>query len=300
MNMINQLFGNSFRVNYAHPIYSSRKHLLRQNSPFRLSRLRPTPYVAGGLVVLSFISILSFCLVFANGGTPKVDGFSSDEVLRRLSITFNKQSAREASLLRVSQEQNLRFDSITHFISDIILKHQRSGSYNQAKKIASSIVSESTRLGFDPLFIASVIKYESTFNPLARSSAGAVGLMQMMPSTRNFILQSAGTLHTAASNLHDPAQNIKLGILYLAYLRTKFRGNKEQMLIAYNWGPENLKRALKSGRVAPGSTIHYARRVITHHREWQRAFESQASRYRHFNFGRVDIARASTNKKTIS
>ena len=299
MNMIDQLFGYGFRVNSAHPIYSSRKHLLRRNSPFRISRLRQAPYVSGGLIVLSVISILSLFFVFTNRDISKVDGYSSDEVLRRLSISFNQPSAREASLARVSQEQNLRSASVSHFITEIILRHQRSGSYNQAKKIASAIVAESTRLGFEPLFIASVIKYESTFNPFARSSAGAVGLMQLLPSTSNFISKSSGLNHSSSINLAEPNLNIKLGILYLAYLRSKFRGNKEQMLVAYNWGPENLNRALKSGRSAPGSTLHYARRITTHHREWQRAFESQASRYRHFNFERVDLARTFTNKKSV-
>lgn len=287
MNMLENIFGYGFRVNYAHPICSSRRRLLRHSAALQSYRFIDSPYVACTLLAASLLAIMSFVFVLARGGSPQIDGFSRQEVLRHLSLTLNQPSAREASLARINLEQSRRSASITHFISEIVSKHQRGESITQAQKIASAIVTESTRLGFDPLFVASVIKYESTFNPFARSSAGAVGLMQMLPSTGHFISRASGLPTHVSSNLLDPAVNIKLGILYLAHLRSKFRGNKEQMLIAYNWGPENLARALRQRQTPPASTIHYARRVLTHHRDWQRSFEAQSSRYRHFDFARV-------------
>jgi hypothetical protein len=287
MNMLENFLGYSFRVNYAHPICGSRKRLLRSRRVRQALLLTNSRSFAGGMLAISLVSILSLFLVIADGRTPKTKVLSSEEVLRRLSISLAGPSAREASLARINIEQNRRSASITHFISEIILKHQRNTSLSQAEKIAAAIVSESTRLGFDPLFVASLIKYESTFNPQARSPAGALGLMQMLPSTSHFISKIAGNKIESGSNLHDPVLNIRLGILYLAHLRSKFHGHKEQMLIAYNWGPENLLRSLRAGKAAPSSTTHYARRVLTHHREWAKTFDSLQSRYRHFDFARA-------------
>ena len=243
-----------------------------------------------GLVALSISAVLAALIATSTSHAPQVKGFSPEDVLRRLTTSYDQSTPREQVMERLAFEQEKKLASQTHFISEIILSHQRSRfSTNQARQMAATIALESTRLGFDPFFVASVIKYESTFNPGARSHAGAVGLMQVMPATGHFISKNAGYNLGSAADLRDPLLNVKLGILYLAYLRKEFRNNKEQMLIAYNWGPENYRKALRSGRNAPASTVHYARRVIAHFREWQKSFDSLSSRYRHFDFKRAAI-----------
>jgi len=98
--------------------------------------------------------------------------------------------------------------------------------------------------------IRAVIKAESDFNPAAKSRAGAVGLMQLLPSTAR---------EMGVRDLYDPKENIFGGTRYLAMLLNRYEGNLELALSAYNWGPSNLEKG--SGRL-PRETEHYVQRVL--------------------------------------
>ena len=89
------------------------------------------------------------------------------------------------------------------------------------------------RHGLPEALIRAVIMAESAFDPLAVSSAGAQGLMQLMPALSDEL---------GVSNAFDPRQNIMAGAKYLKSLLEGQKGNIELALASYNAGPGNVKR----------------------------------------------------------
>ena len=87
--------------------------------------------------------------------------------------------------------------------------------------------------GIDANLVFAVIMTESNFNPSAQSSAGACGLMQLMPAT---------AVQMGVTNIFDPAQNIAGGTQYLSKMLTLFKGDKRLALAGYNAGPNAVKR----------------------------------------------------------
>ena len=92
--------------------------------------------------------------------------------------------------------------------------------------------------GLDAFLVAALIREESYFNPKARSSAGAAGLMQLMPATASYIAKSEGIRY---SSLFNPADNIELGCAYLSHARDLLNGNDLLAVASYNGGPNAVK-----------------------------------------------------------
>ena len=87
----------------------------------------------------------------------------------------------------------------------------------------------------DPALIAAVIYTESHFRDQT-SHAGATGLMQLMPSTADYIARKSGGTRFTRSDLATPQINIAYGTWYLRYLLTKYHGDTVLALAAYNAG----------------------------------------------------------------
>jgi hypothetical protein len=90
---------------------------------------------------------------------------------------------------------------------------------------------EATANGIDPAVIKSMIRQESLFNPSARSSKGAQGIMQLMPAT---------AAEMGVKDPNDPEQNIKAGTKYFASLMKRYKGDVPTALAAYNAGMGNV------------------------------------------------------------
>ncbi len=89
------------------------------------------------------------------------------------------------------------------------------------------------KLEIDPFLIASIIREESYYNENARSRTGAIGLMQLMPQTANYMLNRLNVSNTA--DIEDIRTNLYLGSNYLKYLKDKFN-NDLYVVTAYNGG----------------------------------------------------------------
>jgi len=99
----------------------------------------------------------------------------------------------------------------------------------------------STSFDVDEAIIYSVINIESHFNKSAKSQKGAIGLMQIMPSTAEELSKEVGL---STYDLNNPEDNILIGTYYIYQLSEKF-DNLETALCAYNAGPTNVKAWLK-------------------------------------------------------
>ena len=93
--------------------------------------------------------------------------------------------------------------------------------------------------GLEPAFVFSLIRQESFFDPLAVSSAGAVGLMQVLPETARSLAAKLGEAAPQRERLFDPAVNIRYGTAYLAR-KYESLGNPVYLLCDYNAGPAKL------------------------------------------------------------
>jgi soluble lytic murein transglycosylase len=131
-------------------------------------------------------------------------------------------------------------------IDQQVLHYKTGLNKNYHSKLSELIVYESKKYGYDPLFLTAVIITESSFNNYARSSKGALGLMQIRPATGKELASEVNVEWNGSSSLYDPETNIVLGAYYLNKLFIDF-GDLGLALEAYNHGPSRLKRYLKKG-----------------------------------------------------
>jgi soluble lytic murein transglycosylase len=96
----------------------------------------------------------------------------------------------------------------------------------------------SAHAALDPMLTAGLIRQESAFEPEARSSANAMGLMQLLPKTARLVAASAKVRYSRVQ-LFDPDYNVHLGTIYFAELRKDF-GTVESALAAYNAGEDRV------------------------------------------------------------
>ena len=124
--------------------------------------------------------------------------------------------------------------------------------------IPSLVAQIALQLGVDPIIAVAQAQVESSFNPNALSSEGAVGVMQLMPAT------AAGL---GVTNLTDPTQNITGGLTYDLQMLSQFGGDWMKALAAYNWGPGNVQKAISQYgddwlSHAPGVTQNYVAKIL--------------------------------------
>ena len=115
-------------------------------------------------------------------------------------------------------------------------------------KYLNEIKAAASEFSLDPYLLLAIIKEESRFKPDAVSSAGAEGLMQLMPETGQWILEQMNLDTDLETAIWDPALNIRMGAWYINWLiNSYYDGNQVAALAAYNAGMQNVNYWLQDG-----------------------------------------------------
>jgi soluble lytic murein transglycosylase len=137
----------------------------------------------------------------------------------------------------------------------------------------------SVSTGLDPYLVASLIRQESEFNPVAVSRANAVGLMQLLPKTGKLVAHQASVKRYNPSQLYTPAVNLELGTRYFRGMVDKFGGSFEEALAAYNAGSDRVEEWMGQGTYRdPAEFVESI--PFTETREYVQAIMRNASVYR--------------------
>ena len=155
---------------------------------------------------------------------------------------------------------------------------QRGGCVSSnASKYLSLVNEYAYEYDLKPELVLAVIHAESGFNPKAVSHKGAVGLMQILPTTAVYIAQKVG--YSFEIDLNDVNCNLALGCAYLSYLQNRFE-NEQEYICAYNAGEGTVDRWLKDkkystdgktlNKIAYPETREYLKKVLKYQQKYKK------------------------------
>jgi soluble lytic murein transglycosylase len=149
---------------------------------------------------------------------------------------------------------------------------------------ASVIRAQAAQKKLDPALIAAVIYAETKFDPRT-SSAGAVGLMQILPQTAKFLAHRSHATTFTTADLGTPTVNIAYGSYYLRYLIDQYDGSIVPALAAYNGGQANVSHWIADARagghrfgladIGFPETRAYVEKVLSARQNYRRTYASQ-------------------------
>ncbi len=147
-----------------------------------------------------------------------------------------------------------------------------------------TVVDQAPDLGVERELVWAIMREESSFRPRVHSSAGAIGLMQLMPGTASRVAGRTGLPEPDEAGLETPETNIALGTRYLAELSERMDGRISAMIASYNAGPRAVAGWLsKAGPgieddvfvedIPYGQTRSYTRRVLRSYWLYQQLYD---------------------------
>lgn len=189
---------------------------------------------------LTFVSIL---VPFAASAKPSAKRETASELQReaRLNHAHELLGKYYSKSVVKSGEKVAR---INRTIYRWVREHLPEQHRKDYKRVAQAIIDQSMKYNMDPVFLMSVIQGESSFDPERLGTLDEIGLMQLRPSTAQWICEKFGMKYKGAQSLFDPVTTITIGAAYLNYLRDKFDSHAQLYLAAYNMGARNVGQAL--------------------------------------------------------
>lgn len=137
----------------------------------------------------------------------------------------------------------------------------------------NEVLAAARRSSVDTGWVYAIMRAESLYQPEVRSSAGAVGLMQLLPGTARAVAAQSRLSYAGTRTLLDPASNLRLGAEYLRQMRARFGGNLAMATAAYNAGPRRVEHWLPRARMPADIWVEnipydetriYVQRVMEH------------------------------------
>ncbi len=202
-----------------------------------------------------------------------------------VAIDHSARRSHAREILGSQGAERFRVDSsavsmhMQAFIEDYIRSTLPEPQLPRIRRIARSIIIEANRHQVDPIFLMAMISRESHFNTEIVGSAGEIGLMQIKPSTAEWMAKRLKLDWDGRKSLFEPETNIRLGAAYISYLRGKFPSHAKTYVGAYNMGPLNMRRWLKTGTIPET----YANEVISKYYRLYSSLATQAEGPREFN-----------------
>jgi len=226
------------------------------------------------LAVLAACSLLGAQLGSQEHGLPSsTEGMGSQVAMESLNV-HEKTTPYEINSAEVIEPISLPEASVSDedaAIVDQILKRfaVRHTALPERERItlAHAIVEEARVYSLDPDLVMAVIEVESAGYHLAESHVGAMGLMQLLPSTGKELAGKLGIEWKGPDTLFDPIINIRLGTAYLRELADRYDGNVSTALAAYNWGPGRIDRRIRRGANVPSKYIEQVMRAVDRYGE---------------------------------
>ena len=136
-----------------------------------------------------------------------------------------------------------------------LLRYARRTGQSEAelRALARTLVEEARRHRLDPRLVLAVVHVESRYDAYAVSDKQAMGLMQILPTTGEWLAAQTGLTWQGPQTLFDPNANVRLGVAYLRILLDRYDGDLAAALVAYNWGPGHVDGRLREGAPLPAA-----------------------------------------------
>lgn len=168
----------------------------------------------------------------------KLKGSSKDSFASVLGDSMTSQAASNAPIidstqLESSKSSNTKYPLVSGSYESVYPRLSQTEIQELMPRIDAAIEAFSEQFNVDPLLIRAVMKQESSFQPFALSTSGAMGLMQLMPGTAEGL---------GVSDPYNIEENIRGGVQYLSYQLKAFGNDLKLALAAYNAGPNAVRR----------------------------------------------------------
>jgi soluble lytic murein transglycosylase-like protein len=212
------------------------------------------------------LAILAVCALLTTtiepfGGAPQITNSPTPDAA---NVAFSSTNENISDAIETDIDTSTNADADEQIANQITRRlAMRHTGLSKRERIAlvQTIIREARAQNLEPSLVVAVIEVESAGYHLAVSHVGAMGLMQILPSTGKELAAQMNIEWKGPDTLFDPIINVRLGTAYLRQLTDRF-GSVHTALAAYNWGPGRIHRRLRRGATVPSGYIEQVMRAV--------------------------------------